>query len=169
MFSNKCFSLQLPNTEHRSTGNHQERSEISVPYKSDDQFIRRWLSTLSEYRKSISHCLRWACCLSGQYKNLFFSFWISEHLYFTSWATQLCLGFLLSALSLCFSVSMSLFLFLPSISPLYLSISPTYLFSISPLYLSISPIYLSIYPVSRLLQNAWKNKLNYKYRYSIKM
>lgn len=75
LFSNKCFLfLQLSNSEHRSTGNHQQRSEFSVPYKSDDQFIRRWLSTLSEYRKSISHCLRWACCLSGQYKYYFFFF-----------------------------------------------------------------------------------------------
>jgi hypothetical protein len=85
-----------------------------------------------------------------------------ELLLSTSWATQLCLGFVSSvSLSLCLSplslflhispIYLSIYLFLPSISlsfifshlSLYLSFSPIYL-SISPLYLSISPIYLSI-------------------------
>ncbi len=60
-------------------------------------------------------------------------------LFNTSWATQLCLGFLLSALSLCFSPL-----------SLYLCISQIYL-SVSPLYLSISPIYL--YPLSQSLSH----------------
>jgi hypothetical protein len=70
----------------------------------------------------------------------FFSNQLSHSLYITSWSTQLCLGFLLSALSLCFSVSplyLSIFLFLPSISPLYLLIFTIYL-SFSPLCLSLS-------------------------------
>jgi hypothetical protein len=63
----------------------------------------------------------------------------------TSWATLLCLGFLLSALSLCFS-PLSLCL-----SPLSLCLSPLSLYlCISPIYLSISPIFLFLPSISIL-------------------
>ncbi len=63
----------------------------------------------------------------------------------TSWATQLCLGFLLSALSLCSSVSMSLpsvFLFLPSIS---ISLTSVFLF-LPSISLSLPSFSVSLSP-----------------------
>jgi hypothetical protein len=79
----------------------------------------------------------WLFCFKPGELTVKISQYQDQYLLRTSWATQLCLGFLLLAISLCLSVFVSL--------PLSLCLSPlSFYFSHLSLYLSISPIYLSI-------------------------
>jgi hypothetical protein len=80
----------------------------------------------------------WLFCFKPGELTVKISQYQDQYLLRTSWATQLCLGFLLLAISLCLSVFVSL--------PLSLCLSPlSFYFSHLSLYLSNSPIYLSIF------------------------